>query len=329
VLTVNRGLEQVKATNRIGAVAGVAADWSLLDNFDFYSPGSLAANGWWVDVASGSSVSVVASSFNRMVKTTISGAGAYLKLNNLSVSSNQSCTLFFRLMLPAASPSEVIRQYVGITDKPGNFVYQYQSNVGPADRPTVNDPSQNPGDWLLSAVSMPSSPAVFATNILQPGAVYSVWIDVTNVFIGDRALENMDVFSIHIQKEGDESRTTVFENYVSDRDLSLDDPLTGGVPTDNLNRIYLCGAGTESALYDDFYLSKSGYNAGIPRAFGYSGPPPGLQLQWSGSQWQIHFQGKLLEATSLSGSWNEVIGATSPYPVPTTGEMKFYRSVVP
>jgi hypothetical protein len=80
-------------------------------------------------------------------------------------------------------------------------------------------------------------------------------------------------------------------------------------------------------LFDDFYLSTTGYNATIPRASGYAGPAPTLQLQWSGSQWQILFQGKLLEASSVTGTWTEVSGATSPYPVSTIGGPKFYRAV--
>lgn len=329
VLTVKRGGEQVKATNAIGVVSGVAGNWSLLDNFDFYSPGALAASGWWIDIGGGSSVSVVTpAGCNRMVKTLLNPSGAYLPLKSLAVGANQSCTLFFR-MIPTGSPGSTLRQYLGLTDRPGNFPYQYTGgNIGPAVQPTVNDPFQNPGDWLLAARNYPASPLTFAPTPLQAGAVYSVWIDVTNVFLGDRAIENMDLFSVHIQKEGEPERTTLFENFVSDRDLMLDDPLTGGLATDNLNRIYLCGnSATDSALFDDFYLSKSGYNATVPRPYGYTGPAPTLQLQKAGSAWQIIFAGRLLEASTLTGAWTEVTGATSPYSLPASGAGKFYRAV--
>jgi hypothetical protein len=330
VLTVKRGAEQVKATNTVGVIDGVAADWSLLDNFDLYNAGSLGANGWWVDVAGGNSVSVVvAPNANRLAKTVFATSGAYLPLRGLTVGANESRTLFFRLMVPPVSLPDVIRQYVGLTDKPGNFVNQYQANIGPAVRPTVNDPSQNPGDWLLAAVNMPASSPTYATEILQTDAVYMVWIDVTNVFIGDRAFENMDVFSVHLQKEGDESRTTLFENFVSDRNLTLDDPLTGGLPTDNLNRLYLCGVGADSALFDDFYLSKSGYNSTVPRPFGYSGGAlPAITIRRVGAQLEILWSaGFLQEAPSLTGAWTDVPGANAPSHVVTPGGVsKYFRT---
>ncbi len=328
VLTVKRGAELMKATNVIGAVEGVAGNWSLLDNFDFYNPGSLGANGWWVDIAGGSSVSVVTpTGCNRLAKTAVSTAGVYLPLKGLTVQSNQSCTLFFRMLVPTNIPTGFLRQYLGITDRPGNFVYQYESNIGPAVRPNYNEAGQNPGDWLLASINYPYSPPTFATNILEAGAVYSVWIDVTNVFMSDGTPGNEDLFSAYLQKEGEPGRTALFESFVSDRDLSLSDPLTGGLPTDPLNRIYICGIGADSAMFDDFYLSKVGYNATVPRASGYAGPAPSLRLQQASGQWQIVFQGKLFEAPSVIGPWTEVTGAASPYPVNTTGEKKFYRAV--
>lgn len=328
VLTVKRGAELVKATNVVGAVDGVSVNWSLLDNFDFYSPGLLGPNGWWVDMYGNSVAVVTPGTSNRMVKTLYAASGAYLRLNSLTVSSNQSRTLFFR-MVPQGNPLAALRHVVGLTDKAAQFYYQLDNNVGPVIQPTVNDPGQNPGDWLMAARNLPYSARTFDTNVLQVGAVYSVWIDVTNVFLNDRAPGNEDHFSVHIQKEGDPTRTTIFEDFVSDRDLAYDDSLTGGLPTDNLNRIVLGGnSDPESALFDDFYLSKSGYNSSVPRPYGYGGQAPALQIQKSGNQWQVVFQGKLLESVALNGPWVEISGATSPYPLPATGDKKFYRAVL-
>ncbi len=265
---------------------------------------------------------------NRMVKTLLDSSGAYLKLNGLTVKSNQSATLFFR-MIPQGNPVAALRHAVGITDASVQFYYQLDNNVGPFARPTINDPSQIAGDWLLAARDIPYSALTFDTNVLATGAVYSVWIDITNVFMGDRIFpDNYDVFSVYLQKEGDAGRTTVFTNFTSDRDLLFNDPLTGGIPTDELSRIYLGGnSTTDSALFDDFYLSKSGYNTNAPRAFGYAGPAPTVAIQWNGAQWQVVFQGKLEEATSVSGPWTVVTGATSPHLISATGPMKFYRAV--
>jgi len=340
VLTATRttpayGTEIVKSTNVVGVVGGVATNWSLLDNFDFYSPGGLASNGWWTDVGTvggPTTVSVVTpTNCNRLVKTLTTASGAYLKLNALTVNSNQSRTLFFR-MIPTATDTGATRNYVGITDRPGNFQYQYTGgNIGPALYPTINDAALAPDgtNWLFAARDIPYSPLTYATNVLEVGAIYNVWIDITNVFIGDRVFpDNYDKFTVYLQKEGDAGRTVLFTNFTSDRDLVFDDLLTGGQPTDPLTRIYLCGNRTDySALFDDFYLSKSGYNATVPRAAGYAGAAPTLSIQWNGSQWEIVFQGMLEEATAPNGTWSGVSGATSPYVVPLTGDKKFYRAV--
>ncbi|MCU0788596.1 MAG: hypothetical protein MUC91_10475, partial [Verrucomicrobia bacterium] len=129
-------------------------------------------------------------------------------------------------------------------------------------------------------------------------------------------------------EEGDVGRTAVFTNFTSDRDLQFFDGLTGGLPTDPLTRIYLGGnSTTDSALFDDFYLSKSGYNPTIPRAFGYAGAGTKLTLQWSGSQWELVFEGALEEAPSINGPWSSITGAVSPHAISTTGTQKFYRAV--
>jgi hypothetical protein len=323
------GHEVVSVTNQIGVLDSVAPNWHLLDNFDYYRPGLLASFGWWVDMG-GNSVSVVTpTNCNRLVKATTDNAGAYLSLKNLTVNSNQSCTLFFR-MIPQGNPASALRHAVGISDKPANFYYQLADNVGPLVRPTVNDASQTAGDWLMAARDIPYSPLTYDTSVLQTGAVYSVWIDVTNVFIGDRVFpDNYDVFSVYLQKEGDAGRTAVFTNFTSDRDLLSNDPLTGGLPTDPLTRVYLAGnSTTDSALFDDFYLSKTGYNATIPRAFGYAGPGVKLQIQWNGSQLEVLWpEGQLQEASSVTGPWTDGTGASAPsYQFAPNGQ-KFYRAV--
>lgn len=328
VLTVKRGLETIKATNTIAVVQGVAPNWTLLDNFDSYPAGALGANGWWVDVA-GNSVSVVTSNGNRMVRTTQAASAAYLRLNSLTVTSNQAATLFFRL-IPRGNPAGTLRHNVGLTDKAAQFYYQLDNNIGPVIQPTVNDPAQTPGDWLLAARNLPYSVRTFATNVLQVGAVYNVWIDVTNVFIGDRGYADMDQYSVYIQREGDPGRTLVFDTFTSDRDLGISDPLAGGFPTDEMNRIFLGGnSDTDSAWFDDFYLSKSGYNATIPRAFGYSGGAlPALQITHSGSQLLIQWaEGILQQSDQATGPWTDVNGAAAPaYQVTPSGTAKFYRA---
>jgi hypothetical protein len=329
VLTVKRGLEQVSASVRVAAVAEVADNWSLLDNFDTYDAGLLGQNGWWVDMY-GNSVSVVTpSGDNRMAKTILEGAsGAYLRLNALTVNENQSRTLFFRMM-PTGTPDGVLSQVVGLTDKAAQFYYQLQDSAGPAVRVSVNDPSQNPGDWFLAARNGPLAPLTFPAEPLQVGALYSVWIDVTNVFIGERTEADLDVYSVYIQKDGQPERTLLFESFLSDRDPQLDDALTGGLPTDAISRLYLSGnSAISSALFDDFYLSKSGFNASVPRAAGYTGGGgnASIRIERDGASTRIVFEGRLQEAESVTGGWSNVAGAASPYVVPPSVTMRFYRA---
>ena len=328
VMTLKRGAEQITATNTIGVVEGVAANWTVLDNFDAYRPGLLGANGWWVDMYANSVAVVAPTQGNRLAKTVLGTSGAYLRLNQLTVGANQSATLFFR-MIPQGNPASALRHMVGLTDKAAQFYYQLDNNVGPVLQPTVNDPNQNPGDWLIAARDLTAGALTFDTTPLQVGAVYSVWIDVTNVPMGDGSAGNEDRFSVHLQKEGDATRTTIFADFTSDRNLVFDDPLTGGLPTDNLGRIVLGGnSETDSALFDDFYLSKSGLNTTVPRVFGYTGPAPTVQIQPSGGEWQVLWSdGLLQEADTVSGAWSDVPSATSPHAITPAGARKFYRAV--
>jgi len=104
--------------------------------------------------------------------------------------------------------------------------------------------------------------------------------------------------------------------------------LTGGLPTDDLNRICLGGnSDSDSALFDDYYLSRSGINHALPQAFGYSRPTASLTIQRSGDQLQIRWPGDRLEqADSVTGPWSDIAGASSPYGVAPTAAMTFYRA---
>jgi hypothetical protein len=343
VLTAKRGAQVAYATNMLVVVAGVAASWDLLDNFDAYTPGLLSGSGWWVEFGQqGNSFAVVepsGSSINRMLTCGTNQDACVLNLSGLAIQPSQARTLFFRVTPQAADPAETIAHFVGISDKQCNFFYQVYGNgvgFGPALFCSVNDPSQNLGDWLLSAQNGQGAGFTFAPNTLQTNIAYNVWIDITNVPMvnpwGSRTNTDEDVFTVYIQAPGEPGRTLLFSNYVSDRDLNSNDSLTGGIPTDPLTRLYVTGDangfGTMVfALFDDFYLSRSGYNATVPIAAGYAGPPPSLQLQRSGSQSQVLFQGALQAAPVVIGTYTNVPGATSPYLIPTGEAKKFYRAV--
>ena len=76
-----------------------------------------------------------------------------------------------------------------------------------------------------------------------------------------------DVYSVHIQKEGDAARTTLFQSYVADRDAVNIDP-TFGAPGTNLTHLFFAAIGanqgTNNVRFDDFYLSSNGFNSTTP-----------------------------------------------------------------
>lgn len=330
-LTITRGSETVSMSVVVGAVKGVAAGWSLLENFDFYPPGQLGANGTWIDMYGNTVAVTQPTNQNRLAKVTaVAGAGgAYLKLNELTFTGGQARTLFFR-MIPQGNPEDAIKQAIGLSDRTPNFYYQVanQANMGPVIYPAVTST-----EWHIGVSTNFGPGTVYDPTVLTPGAVYKVWIDITNVAIvndpGARVEpDEGDLYSVYIQKEGDADRTALFLDCTSDRKLNAMDEFTTDYPSDRISRLYLVGNGaTEGALFDDIYLSKTGYNSTTPIGFGYAGAAPTLQIQWTGNQWQIVFQGKLQEAATLDGGWSDVSGATSPHPVTTSGEKKFYRAV--
>lgn len=116
-----------------------------------------------------------------------------------------------------------------------------------------------------------------------------------------------------------------------DRDPLLVDPVLGGIAPD-LDKLFVAGNNTtESAWFEDFYLSKSGYNATLPRAVGYSEPvggqTPSLAITRSGAEVEVTWSAGALEAApAVSGPWDAVPGATSPYRTAPTGGALFYRA---
>jgi hypothetical protein len=257
------------------------------------------------------------------------GSGGILNLQGLAVTAGQARTLFFR-MTPKGNPIADVLHEIGITERVGTiWAYLTQNNSGPMAYPKWDFASSA---WWMGVSS--GGGYNYDMTGLTTDAVYKVWIDVTNVPIinvpGSRVIpDEEDLFSVYIQKEGDSTRTALFEDFPSDRALNIIDDFTGThYPDDNINKLYVVGASLAGeVLFDDIYLSKTGILATTPIGPGFAGGPPSLQIQWNGSQLQVVFQGKLLEASSVNGTWSEVVGATSPYPVPIAGDKKFYRAV--
>jgi hypothetical protein len=183
-----------------------------------------------------------------------------------------------------------------------------------------------PGAWFLAARNGIAGTLDLSPTPLEPGATYDIWLDITNAPMAPDF--QSDVFSAYLQKEGETARAKIFDAYQSDRDPSFVDVIIGGMQP-NLDKLVVAGDdATNFAAFDDFYLS-AGYNATIPVATPSGGGPlPALIISRAGNQLQISWAaGTLQFATSVSGPWNPVPGATvSPYLFTPAGAQQFFRA---
>ncbi|HEX5220605.1 MAG TPA: LamG-like jellyroll fold domain-containing protein [Verrucomicrobiae bacterium] len=331
VITVTRGVDSLTATTSVAVVTGVAAGWTLLDNFEQSQLGNLAASGYWNDTSgtAGQVTNVYGSKALRTVNTGVS----FLNLRNLSVLENQTRTLFFR-MIPGAGIPSTVTNMVGLTDKTQRGYADAVANIGPilyvAPFTNVNIPVDTNG-WYLGARNGVGAAVDYFGNqptlqtAFEAGEIYNIWVDITNAPLADFA---NDMFSVYVQKEGGAPRALVFQDYISDRDLFLIDPVLGSI-TPNLDKLIVLGNGaTVSCIFDDFYLSTSGYNSTVPKPSGMVIPPGPVSITWSGNQLQISWtRGTLQSSSNVDGPYVDVLGnPASPYLVTPTGVSTFYRT---
>lgn len=324
-ITIKRGTDSLTATTTVTVIEGVAANWTLLDNFDRYEPGPLSRTAWWLDLR-GDFAQVEDQSGNRMLSVRSTDSAAVLNLGSLKITEGQSRTLFFRMM-PRGEPTAALQNIIGLTDVNIRSYGDADDNVGPVLYANYDTTLL---DWFPGVRNGVGSAIEYATDPLQTNAVYAVWLDIKNVSMDDPN-SPYDTFSVHLRKEGATSRTTLFTDYLSDRDPLAVDPVLGGMKPD-LDKLFVAGNNTtESAWFDDFYLSKSGYNATLPRTFGYSEPvggqAPSLTIARSGSELVVTWTSGALEgAPAVNGPWTAVAGASSPYSTTPAGAAMFYRA---
>lgn len=337
VLTISRGVDTLSATTSVAVVDGVSPGWAMLDNFDQTPLGILAANGYWNE-ATPSSAQVVDTNANHTLRTATGNSISFLNLQNLSVNENQARSLFFRL-IPGAANAAGITNIVGLSDKSQRGYGDAYQNIGPVlyVAAFTNDlAGALTNGWYIGARNgfagfNTSNPIDYSAEPLEAGAVYNVWIDVTNAPLAQyfQDLTTVDTFTVYIQKLGDPTRTVAFQDYRSDRDPEWIDVVLGGMlPT--LDQVVVLGNNaTHSALFDDFYLSSTTYNATVPRPYEFTAPQPGsLTIEVVGDQLEIGWTtGTLQHAPSVTGPWTDVPGSpASPYSVAPSGDAMFYRT---
>jgi hypothetical protein len=325
-LTLKRGTETTTSALTVTVIDGVAAEWTLIDNFDRYNPGPLSAAPCWRDLR-GDLAQVEDRSGNRVLSIRSADSAAVLGLGPLTMTEGQERTLFFRL-ITQGNPAAALEHVIGLTDKNIRSYGDASTDIGPVL--FVNYDLVELG-WFPGLRNGPATTTEYSTSPFSTNVVYSVWIDIRNVPLTNPE-SPYDLLSVHIQAPGDAARTTVFTGYLSDRDPDANDVILGGMKPD-LDKLFVAGNNAaESALFDDFYLSKSGYNATTPRAFGFSEPvggqAPSMTIALAAGEVSVSWTGGTLEsAPSATGPWAAVPNATvSPYRAAPSASAQFYRA---
>ncbi|MEO8429096.1 MAG: LamG domain-containing protein, partial [Verrucomicrobiota bacterium] len=265
-LTATRGTETLTAQTIVHAVSGVQPNWRLIENFEFLPAGGIAGQGNWLNPEG--LFSVVDLGANKALGFTGGANLAAVPLNSLSLSEGRKATLFFRVSVLPDDTASAIGVNLGLTERPIRFNGDFTGNVGPfirlerlADGGTIDAQAHNGVGAAFDAVA----------DALQPGVVYQVWIDVEN-----RGFDVGDLYSVYLAKEG-ASRATLFQDYVADRDAVNIDPALG-TPGLDLNYLFFsaidANQGTNTVLFDDFYLSSNGFNTSTPVSSSSFQPPP-------------------------------------------------------
>jgi hypothetical protein len=300
-LTASRGSETLTRQLTVRTVPNVAANWRLVENFDFLTPGLIADNSTWVNPEG--VFSVVDLGANKVLGYQDGNALAALPLNSLTLAEGKSATLFFRVYVSPDDTVSVLGATFGLTERPIRFNGDFNGNVGPYVR---LERLFDGGTTDLLAHNGVGAIYDAAVDAIQPGSVYRIWIDVENrPFDVQGGVQNGgDVYSVHIQKEGDAARTTLFQSYVADRDAVIIDPVFGA-PGTNLTHLFFAAIGatqgTNNVRFDDFYLSSNGFNS--------TTPVPASSFQQTTSI-QIGPFAYNPTAASFTLSWNSAIGAT-------------------
>ncbi|HOA60528.1 MAG: hypothetical protein KA191_03365 [Verrucomicrobia bacterium] len=318
-LTIKRGEEQLSARTTVTVLKGVEANWAALDNFDEHSPGPISRTAWWSDTR-GEYAQVENLNGNHMLSVRTTDSAVVLPIGSLKITEGQERTLFFRILVREPLPTAALRHVIGLTDKNIRSQGDTTSNIGPvlhANFDTAAPP------WFLGVINYVGGAIEYATDPLETGALYSVWIDIKNEPMND-PVSPYDIFSVYIKKDGAEERTELWKDYLSDRDALTPDPVLGPMMPD-LDKLFVTGNNTAASLwFDDFFISKSGYNATEPVPFNQGGTPE-VSIAIQGANVVLTFTGILTAADQLTGPWTDV-AETSPLTISASGAQKFYRA---
>ena len=327
VLTARRGTESVTASILVRAFWGVTEGWALIDNFDTWELGSIDGKGLWRNPVG--SAHVVEGPRSQALTFLAGEALNALDLMSRTIPEGARTTLFFRTFVDPESDADGLALNVGLTDKPIRFVDDFDSDVGPfvhfsnSEGFGVDLYARNGSGVDLEWLGRPA---------LDEDRVCNVWIDIKN-----RSVEDGDLFTIHVQKEGEERITTAARQWVSDRNPAGSSEPDAVFP--DLDVLFTAAfAGSRSAglvQFDDFYLSTTGdFNDTIPvpvqeTVFLQEVDPPAedgaISINQADGVVTLEYTGTLHVGDSVTGPFAPVVGAGSPYQLTVeTGAVRFF-----
>jgi len=294
-MTASRNGESVTAQVRVNAQADVAAGWSVLENFDFLEPGNIGGQGRWQNPAftiGGAALNtgvVLEAGRNRVLSFTGENILAGNELGSLTIDEGEKTTLFFRFLISPDLVNEVdpltglpfgLKVLVGFTEKGLRDVGDFAGgNNGPAitldnygagaivDFTAINGVGGLFGSYTYVFGDPVNNPQFGA---LEVGEVYNVWMDVENrpFDVVDGIQNGGDLYSVHLQKDGDTTRSTLFTDFLSDRDGITVDAVLGGARPNLTTLLFLldnaAAQGENTIFFDDFYLSQGDFNSAVP-----------------------------------------------------------------
>lgn len=319
-LVATRGEESLTNRVTVAAIGGIAPNWALLDNFDRYEDGSFTTNGYWSDTRNAVITNL---NGNKVLDLAGTEQTVILQLGNLAVPENENRTLFTRFIVQR-DQSIAVSNFVGVTDRSLRFRADENDAGGVGPELLI-------GTNAFGTRNSPGGlPEFLPEPLIESNVVYNVWIDIVNgPLVADA--DTGDYFTIHIQKDGETERTVLFQDYYSNRSPIGDPGSAGGALTRPiLDKLIVGNHAASSVLFDDFYISKSGFNATVPRPFGYTTAigqeAPAVSIGRNADKVRIIYSGGTLQsAPAVTGPWNNVDGAASPYEVTPSGTETYYK----
>jgi hypothetical protein len=326
-LIATRGAVSLTNTLTVSAIGGIAANWALLDNFDRYPVGNFTTNGFWSDTQANTTITNI--NGNNLLDMGTGNHSVILQLQKLTIAEGESRTLFARALV-ARDPALTMTGFFGVTDRAYRFWGDNNDagGFGPAVLASTSS-----GSLMFGAVNGPGGVFTAGGTTLESNVVYNIWIDITNGTL-TAGVETGDKFTVWVQKDGDAApRTMILQDYISDRSPTGDPAGAGGTLTRAvLDKLIVGFNDVGSLLFDDFYISKSGYNPTIPRPYGFTTPigqsqgTPTISVGRNADKVRIIYSnGTLQSAPSVTGPWGNVSGATSPYEVTPSGTEQYYQ----